>query len=600
MKIIIFILIAIIVIIGIAFIIMNRKRHTSLNQEIKDYEKLIDLMVEINKKLEEISEMEQNPDTRKILEIYTKSRNEYKERLDRYADAIDALQDKSSVFKIKEFNEAYEEVKQEFDGLDFKIKELCERVSAFAKIATDNQNVHFRIMSNLKELRAFFDTHLRIYEVYNNDFETLLASTNNRVMEYSELTKNSEFYKARQVVMSNWQDLQAIDEYTHKLASLFQVLTVGLPNITDTINLLVDKIEDTGYNLKINNLNDILSEINMNKEMLMENLKAVSFKELDAHNLRTIKVQIEELVESTTNILNDIEEQAGYVNELINVEETNATILERLDQVFEAAEIEVEDIRAKYNIDNTDQMLKVEELCIQYESFKTDYSRLVEIIHEAKDDFPRLIDRAKQAQSFLKHINNNVKVAIEQLRGIRYDEIRGQEVLEKYQNTLLEIELYLRRNKHYNSLSPRLREELLICGNLYDCLQQELAEEKINLEQVTNLTEKINNAFITLIGDKDSIGTLRKDIVRKLGCENLIKYIGLCSVKAGNNQRLEKSLDELMLMFKGNEYERCLGLAKQILENNYSRGNDMYKKVVKQEHLLKSVDEFAPVLQVAD
>ena len=398
MKIIIFILIAIIVILGIAFIIMNRKRHTSLNQEIKDYEKLVDLMVEINKKLDEIAQMEQNPDTRKILEIYTKSRNEYKERLDRYADAIDALQDKSSVFKMKEFNEAYEEVKQEFDGLDFKIKELCERVSAFAKIATDNQNVHFRIMSNLKELRAFFDTHLRIYEVYNNDFETLLASTNNRVMEYSELTKNSEFYKARQVVMSNWQDLQAIDEYTHKLASLFQVLTVGLPNITDTINLLVNKIEDTGYNLKINNLDDILSEINMNKEMLMDNLKAVSFKELDAHNLRTIKAQIEELVETTTNILNDIEVQAGYVNELIDIEETNATILERLNQVFEAAEVEVEDIRAKYNIDNTDQMLKVEELCIQYESFKTDYSRLVEIIHEAKEDFPRLIDRAKQTQ----------------------------------------------------------------------------------------------------------------------------------------------------------------------------------------------------------
>lgn len=600
MKIIIFILIAIIVILGIAFIIMNRKRHTSLNQEIKDYEKLVDLMVEINIKLEEISEMEQNPDTRKILEIYTKSRNEYKERLDRYADAIDALQEKSSVFKMKEFNEAYEEVKQEFDGLDFKVQELRERVGAFAQIATDNQNVHFRIMSNLKELRAFFDTHLRIYEVYNNDFETLLASTNNRVMEYSELTKNSEFYKARQVVMSNWQDLQTIDEYTHKLASLFQFLTIGLPNIIDTINLLVDKIEDTGYCLKINNLDDILSEINMNKEMLMDNLKAIPFKELDAHNLRTIKVQIEELVDTTTNILNDIEEQAGYVNELISVEETNTTILERLDQVFEAASVEVEDIRAKYNIDNTDQMLKVEELSIQYESFKTDYTRLVEIIHEAKEDFPRLIDRAKQAQSFLKHINNNVKVAIEQLRGIRYDEIRGQEVLEKYQNTLLEIELYLRRNKHFNSLSPRLREELLICGNLYDRLEQELAEEKINLAQVTNLTEKINHSFVTLIGDKDSIGALRKDIVRKLGCENLIKYIGLCSVKAGSNQRLEKSLDELMLMFKGNEYERCLGLAKQILENNYSRGNDMYKKVVKQDHLLNSVEEFVPILQVAN
>lgn len=595
MQIVIIILIAIVVLIGVAIIVINRKRHTSLIAEEKNYEKLLDTLQAVDDKLDEISNMKQNNDTNKVLETYTAARNECEEVLDRYDHDLDELSNLNSIFKYKQFYAKYEEATKEYDELNYKLRDLLKRVSSYAKIATVNQNIHYSIMSGLKELRTFFDTHLRVYECFNNDFESLLADINNSSLEYSQLTEDNEFYKARENVVSNYDQLKHLIDYTHKLASLFQVLTVGLPNIISTINLLVEQIKERGYSLKINNLDDILVEINMNQEMLMSNLKGIQFKEMDTHKLLPIRGQIEELVETTTNILNEIDEQATAIETLMTLESENESLIDRLGMVFEEALVEVNDIRNKYNIDTTDQMLEVERLDQLFNAFLADYERLVGIVHNAKEDFDHLITRTRKAQHFLKHINNDLKTAVGQLRGIRIDEIRGQDVLNKYANTALEIELYLRRNHHFEKVSPSLRDSIVTVINLYNQLQRELDAEKINLSTVTSLTDKINKQFDKLLGTNDTIGTLRSDVIRRKGCESLIKYIGLCSAKAGNNH-LERSYEELLLMYKNHDYERCSGLARQILESNYKRGRDMYVKVTDQDKLISSVKPFAPVL----
>lgn len=592
MNYIVIIVIAIIILIGIGWIIVDRKRKTSLQAEIDNLDSVKNKFKVVDMYLEKLDDISTKEEMRTIYESYQKKRNHLDVLLRGYDQAVEELEEYNSVFKEKEFSKQLAEIKEKYSDLYYEVKDLASRAKRLSEVGDQNASYNLKLNSNLKSIQRQFDIELRPLEIYDESFNSVIVDVKNQLLYYQELQTQAHFTQARETLVKTDKMIQAITEVLTRLTVFYKALD-EFDSIVGSIHLIIGEIENQGYKLYINNFDGFMNEIKIREENTLSKMADVSFLNPDESLIKNISNDIEGLRKDLENMNSKIEEQYGYIKELMDIEEDNTVKISLMDDILTRSLDEVEAIKVRYNINDSTQMATLEKFRKTFDGFKKDHEKLIEIIHDAKENHKQLIDRAKKANLFLRKSLMSLKESVKELEGFRLEELQARELVDNLPKDRVEIDLYLRRNGHIDSLSSKLKKCLTDFDNDYEMLVHELEKEQIDIHQVATLSESLIANYKKLVSKEGGVDNLiEQDVQRRVGCYYLIQYISRI-----NKSVARESVQGLYSNYNLNNYNDCLIGAKDVLNKiEPTKGDKIYRKIVNKVN----VEAYMPILMDVD
>lgn len=592
MNYIVIIVIAIIILIGIGWIIVDRKRKTSLQAEIDNLDSVKNKFKVVDMYLEKLDDISTKEEMRTIYENYQKKRNHLDVLLRGYDQAVEELEEYNSVFKEKEFSKQLAEIKEKYSDLYYEVKDLASRAKRLSEVGDQNASYNLKLNSNLKSIQRQFDIELRPLEIYDESFNSVIVDVKNQLLHYQELQTQAHFTQARETLVKTDKMIQAITEVLTRLTVFYKALD-EFDSIVGSIHLIIGEIDNQGYKLYINNFDGFMNEIKIREENTLSKMADVSFLNPDESLIKNISNDIEGLRKDLENMNSKIEEQYGYIKELMDIEEDNTVKISLMDDILTRSLDEVEAIKVRYNINDSTQMATLEKFRKTFDGFKKDHEKLIEIIHDAKENHKQLIDRAKKANLFLRKSLMSLKESVKELEGFRLEELQARELVDNLPKDRVEIDLYLRRNGHIDSLSSKLKKCLTDFDNDYEMLVHELQKEQIDIHQVATLSESLIANYKKLVSKEGGVDNLiEQDVQRRVGCYYLIQYISRI-----NKSVARESVQGLYSNYNLNNYNDCLIGAKDVLNKiEPTKGDKIYRKIVDKVN----VEAYMPILMDVD
>lgn len=589
MNYLIIILCIILAVIGITFIFIDLKRKEALKKEIEIYNKAEKKLNKIDEILRNIESIAKSEEIRSIYNMYISKCKDLRNTFLEYGKAIDDLRESNSINKLNEFKNQQEYIHNTFDKLIYDIEKLYTDVDLYSRISTDNENVCITAKSKLKEVQGLFERYLQVHEVFNDDFATIISKYNNKFIQFNEFQTKSEFNKARRLILELCDEINILKEYITTFSTLLTILEIKIPSLKKNIETIIEQINEEGYALNNDKIVNQIEEIENQRTSLMDALFKTRLKDINLKALSRIKNEIDDLKTISKEMLEKINDQYQMIKKLKNLDTEINKQIQEITNIFDLALKEVESIRHKYNVNSTDQMSQIEKLYEDYKNFLVDYNKLNELIHSGKENYDNAIECTEKANKFLKLVLQKLSAGIRELGCIRYDEQLGRETLEKYKKSIIEIELYLRRNDHFFDISKSLSNQLNEGKNLYLKLEEEVNAEKISISKVSDLTEKVNECFKKILGNEESKSLLEIDIIRKIGCKRLIMFLGRSS-----DDFILSQLVKANNLFEAKEYTKCYNFIFEILSKNSSNGEKVFHQVLDTKTII--VEKFKSVL----
>ena len=572
---IIIVVVAIIAIAIFSFIgnkIVKKKKRNKLHNEYTDEMNAIE---ETYNNL--VSELER---TKKISKN-EESINLYNTWLEEFDIINEKKEDIDATFN--EFNDQYDKEDHnnfmicydELEGKLFKFNEdlniLFKKVKQYTNYELENTRISLTLKTRLKSISSDFEQKLEYLEIYSKSFFEEITSAQGLITEFENLQRSGEYPEGRNILKNCNRKIDKID-FILKIILNFHEYLSQLDTDIQMMSKIGTEITKIGFSLNISDFGLKIGAFENERESILEKVARIDFEnDLVKEDLKLLEDNINSLDGNISEFKDMVEEKFNFIKEIIAVLSKNEKLIETANDLIFGAITEKNKIITLYELPDIRQVKKLDSEIEIYDIFKKDYTKLIEIIHNAKEDFVTLKLRIEQSNQYLIRLLKNVESAVNELRSIRNDEIHARESLTYYYRSSVEINLYMRRYGHLDSMSNDLKSLTLDLDIKLRNLVAILEKEPLNISEVRKLDSSVDKIINTLKNQY-----LLTDVKQRIGCELLINYMA----RFNTTDELNLTIKRLHNLYKNCEYKKILIEVLELLTSLTDDGPTRYKNIV--------------------
>lgn len=584
----IIIILAVVVVLAIVFFVVKKqlnkkKRLENFEGLEQDYNVINETHARLIEELERTKKISKNEE---CITLYNSWTDEFNLLNDRKVDIDSLIKELKDYLDAKDnagFNACFSESEAKIHNFNDDLDELLKRVKGFTDFELESTRISLTLIDRIRELKTIFEQKLEHMEIYNSSFYEQLSVCQEAISEFESLQKKGEYQDARTVLRDCNRGIDKI-EFVLKVILNFQEYLIQLDNDIVVLNKIGTEITNIGFSLNIKDFDTKVKGFVSERQDALGNVTQLNFaSQIGDDYLSQLENRIKVLDQSITEFKDIVEEKFNFIKEIIEVITKNDVLIQMASELIDGARNEKQVILSLYELPEIKQVQKLETEIDRFEKFKGDYSKLLEIIHNAKEDFVSLKSRAEQSNAYLVKLIKNIELAVSELKSIRNDELSAIENTDYYKAVRVDIELYLRSYDHLFMMSNSLRTEFIDFNSNLEDLETELAKEPLNIDHVRNL----NNTLDKLATNMTS-NSLDNDVKQRLGSKLLLEYIQ----RYNSSEEMNLMIKRMHEQYREHEYKRILKESYDMILTLSDNGDAIYKKIVSQVN----VKDFEPIL----
>ena len=226
----------IVLVLIIYLIIMNKKRKSSYDEQVILKNDLDKSMQSIKNNLIRVEEISKNEEVENLYEMWTNDFNKQNKRYEDYLEIFNQLEEENRRFNNKYF-QIIEQIDENFFDLLENVESLEKKIQHFTEFEIDNSKIALSLKSFLKEIKNNYEINLRMYDVYNESFNNVIAEAQVKIVEFENLQKEGEYTKGRKILKECSVDVENIELITNSLIAEHKAL-IDIDNIISLIKKL--------------------------------------------------------------------------------------------------------------------------------------------------------------------------------------------------------------------------------------------------------------------------------------------------------------------------------------------------------------------------
>lgn len=487
-------------------------------------------------------------------------------RIQRHDEEFQKLVESNKIKKAKSYAD---DITPKLEETEEFLEEFLEKLKKFTSYEYDSVKMALNLKERLKEINLLFDQNLKVLDIYNVSFIESVSAVNYKVTEFEELQTIGEYPRARKSLKDGEEVLAILEEEVKNLTE-FQQLMREIERSTEDFEDKYSEILAKGFINFSNETKENYFGLMSEKKRVEDDLKVVEFLNAEFNFIEKIGMDIAKLNEELKEFMDAFDESVILIKTTLKTDEANKKLTTLYENLLDGALEEKDVILKLYNLTDSDVLTKVEQDSDIFDQFKRDYAKLEKMMFDESKEFTSLNEKVTQSNMYLNKILENLKENIKMLQSIRHDELEIRARAVDYEKELINIEFYLRENKHYNKMNKdvkitkkEIREKL---SDLHEALRQEVLDITY-VRSMDNIVDELMKAYIKKI---------HTDIKQKNGAEKLILYFNK-SIK--DDQGLEYA-QHFTKLYNSFEYRRILREIYQVLIDNSEQGEELYKDIV--------------------
>lgn len=565
------IIIVIIILYVVNKIVKSKKRQTISEHYREENIKINETYDELVGELERTRKISKNEES---IKLYNSWLVEFEKLNEKKVD-IDAL-----IAELNDYVETNEHsnfllCNNELEGKIFKFREdlenLFKKVKQYTNYELENTRISLTLKDRIRDLSATFEQKLEFLEIYNRSFFEEVTSAQALIAEFENLQKNGDYPEGRSILKECNRKIDKIDFILKVILNFHEYLS-QLDNDIIMMAKIGDEITKIGFSLNIKDFKAKVKGFSIDREEILVEIAQIDFENsIDKERLKTLELRINELDQNITEFKDIVEEKFNFIKEIIEIIGKNDQLLTMADDLITKAIEEKNLILSLYELPEIRQIKKLEEEVERFDNFKADYNKLMDIIHNAKEDFVALRRRIDQSNSYLIKLMKNIELAVRELKSIRNDEILTREKISAYQKTRIDIDLYLRKYNHLTMMSNELSSLIVDLDIKLANLIVELEKEPLSISEVRKLNQGVEKLIEAITTDR-----LDRDVKQRMGAKLLIEYVS----RYNTSEEINLTIKRLHSSFNSHEYKRVLRETHEMLVSLSSNGEMKYSRVV--------------------
>lgn len=584
--IIIILLIAVLGALFTLFYVVSLKQIKKKKQNyITTHEEIKELDDKIQTELSRTKKISKNEESIKLFDRWLEEYSVYNKQLDAIDDSMRRMS-KNARFRYRnDFNEHANTLDIQLDGFLDELEALHNKLKQYTSYELENTRISLDLKERIKELSTQFDTHLRYLEIYNDSFGSRIIEVNEGINMFEEFQRDGEYTDGRNILRECSEQIVYIDYVLNLILKLQDSLKQSNKKI-DIIEELNDAMKAVNFNINLENFEQRLEDFKNYSQVLASKDAQIEFsQDIQEETLKQLEVEHHDLDNAITKYLSIVQEKTTAINEIIEYIEQNDELIQTGEEIITGAIEERNSIAQMYNFDDVEKILHNFDYEINtYDQFSEDYQELIKIIYSGQEDYGKLKGRIKQANKYLRHLLENIRRILNDLREVRIDEIKARQELAGYKRDLVEIDLYLRKHDHRSLISTDLQNMIDEVNIKVDLLEKALNVEPLFINEVRNLRSSI----ITITNEITS-GKLENNIKQREAAKLLILYFNkFTHTREGNTYSRRFNT-----LYKEHDYKRILREGHELLIDSNNDGHKIYEKIVSPA---QNVEPFVAVL----
>lgn len=567
---IIVVLVVIITSVVLYFILTKKNRDKKIEKFELDISNLLELHAKLLNEFERTEKISKNPESILLFESWLAEYEKFKEDYATIERSQTELLDSNSFKERGEFKVIASEIEGLVYSVDSQSNTLYEKVKKYTEFELENTRISLTLKGRIEQLNQTFNSNLKFLDIYNDSYYKEIDEAEDLIKKFEELQRLGDYPEGRNILKNANRILDKLD-YISKLVLTFQDYLHSLQDDIDIINRVKNEIENIGYALNIDDFEEKITGFSSERDSIVGEVILITFEESPAkETLVVIQNNLENLDERIREFKNLVEDKFEHIKDIMEYEKLNTELLSKADNLIEAALEEKKEIEKLYEINDYKQMKKFDDEIVRYTKFKEDYSSLIEIAHEAREDFEASKSRIVQANQYLIRLLKNVEDAVIELKAIRSDELNARANFNSYLIKNIEIDLYLRKYDHKEYTSKVITSLLQDLNNSINSLEHELDQETLNIVNVRMLENSVKQLIQTLT-DKE----IENNIKQRIGSELFIQYLS----QFNTNEESNIILKRLNAKYIDCEYSQLLHEAYDLLKNVTPEYKKIYAKI---------------------
>ncbi len=566
------------------FVYKKQKRKKLITKYRDILQQLLESNQDMEAELERTKLISKNDEGIKLFKSWSVSNQENMDHLEQIKQHVKELDQLNTNQQHQEFLQVSGILEGLIFDYDANFDILFKKVKKYTSFESENMRISITLHERIKNITRQFEVNLKYLEIYNNSFNSEILRATSLINEFENKQNDGDYPEGRNILKRANTIIEDI-EYSYKIISNFQEYLLEFQADIDNVNTINKEIENIGFKINVSDFDLKMDKFKIRRQELLEDITGIDFEnKFSAEKLNSLKNKSENLDRELTEFKNIVEEKFKFISDIMNIMAENEELIKTAEEVIGGAKLERDEIIKLYELPNISQIKTLDSYFEEYSKFINDYEKLLNIIHNAKEDYARLKDRMTKSNHYLIRLLKNLKTSINELRAIRQDEIKASENISDFKALGVEMDLYLRKYDHKGKLSHTQYNLIDEYNTKLVLLEEELNKEPLDIELVRSL----NDALIT-VGKTLSEKELESNIKQRLGGELLIKYLN----QYNDNEDVNLLIKRLQNLYNNNDYRTLLSESYNLLQANSQKADLIYKEIVKQV----DVEPFAPVLE---
>lgn len=565
------IMIVVIVVFCFTFILRKRKMNKMYGEFSKLDEEISKIDVKVINELERTKKILKNSENTELYNTWLDDYNNLKNCREKFGNLLVELEESKSFTQYQNFLD----VNSNIEALIFEFKDnyeaLYSRINKFTEFEQNNNTISIQLKTRLKEEQNRYAANLGHLKIYDESFNEQVDKASNILSEFEKLEREGHYIVARNILKECNEITQEI-ERTNKLITVFQNNFIAIRTNIKNLDITKNEVEKLNYQIDVSNFDEKILEFNERLDECVGPAAVFTFgKAINEDTSNNLISKLSQLDDDIKLFIPLLQKCFDNITKIIELRKLNDNSIETLATLASGA-LEERDIISKfYDVSKLKEIHSLDKEIARLKKFVEDYKKLEVLIYDAAEPYDVLLSRLEQSNKYLVRMIIKFKETIKKLEGVRNDELNAQDSLVGFRRSIINIELYLRKNNHLSNMSPSLQSLFKDVNIKYHELEEELKKEPLTIENVNNHKDSIEKLLHKIINDK-----LVKDVKQKEGCYYILNYIA----KYIENSEIDNAFRRFEMLYNTHQYTLFLKEATLFFQSSDRQGTKIYMELV--------------------
>lgn len=544
LKIITFVIIAIIVL-AILFVILNNRKNSKYKKRIAFLDRQKNLL-ESAPVLTELSKIETIIKNESLEEKYKswqdtfeKIRNEEISALNDYIFNLENILDKKDYTR---FDEEYSKAELHMYKIKRRVDKLLEDIKDINQSEEKYRDIVTRLKSKYRELNSKFEMNKESYEGLESIIELQFENIEKRFQDFEEFMEKNEYSEVMHIVKAVDTMIDHMSVVVEEAPDLVLLSTKVIPKRIEQITDTYEKMKEENYPLDYLNIDYNIDESLKNVNKIFDRIKVL--------NLQDCMFELKTMLEYLDSLFTEFDKEKIARKEY---EDSKGSFEDKLNKIMRTVKdvsSQIDDIQGMYDLTDHDVQV-ITDISVRLTALKKDYKKTIKQLASSKTPYSKVSEELGQYTELLKSIESDLDESLKLLGNMYDDEARAREQLDEIQELLKKSKLNIRK---YNL--PLINNQYFVqLSEANDAILEiikELEHKPITIQTLNIRVDTARDLVLKLYNTTNAM------INTAMMAENLIVY---GNKYRSSNPKVDDGLNKAeQLFYKGN-YDKSLTLA---------------------------------------